>query len=520
MQVTSNEIGVFTISGIPPGRYAISADREGYQHYQTGPGQPDPKILTVTNGQRIEGIVVAMTSVPAITGLIYNPYGQRLAAASVSAYRVEYTPYGRRVVRVATVLSHEGGEYRLFNLTPGYYYVGASYSDQALKPWKSLLELSPNLTKPDDGYSTLYFPREMRIADARAINVSNGEVANIDIPFKESNYFRLSISLILPPPRIPPHPLQNLKIALFPSGADLGSAQDYVIKGSGTRFSVDRLAEGDYVVAALADLQDAGGNIYSGIVSDTRAVHLVENTDVTIPTMNPIAIPGTTLRTTPTALSGSMQIQLTRVDALASQTITADVDASGQFDLLNVGPGTYDVFLKGLPANSYLQETRFVATDRRVLQIKVDETIPPRTWRCRTDPNCPDPPLMSDVPLTALIGSNASSTSGSVVDAQGKKAVSAEVVFVPSDPAARLRKDRYAITYTDTSGAFVVQGLPSGTYNVYAFESLAADIFFDPDLNSQIAPLARPVMLGTGVNRPLDPALKMISRDDLARYVR
>jgi hypothetical protein len=521
LQTSSGAYGVFDFSGILPGRYAISADREGYQHFETGPGHPDSSILTVANGQKIEGVVVAMIPVPGITGTVFSPYSQRLAGASVSAYRVEFTPYGRRVVRTATVLTHEGGEYRLFNLTPAYYYVSASYGDRSLKPWKSLLEISPNLTKPDDGYSTIYFPAEMRIADARAIHISNSEVANIDIAFKESNYFNLSINLILPPAQNPPHPLQNLKIALFPAGSDLGTAQDYVIqaiKGSGTRFSVDRLAEGDYVVVALADFRDAAGNLYSGIVSDTRPIHLIENIEVTIGTMYPIEIPGSVARPSGTALPGSMQIQLMRIDSLASQTITANVDSFGRFNLLNAGPGIYDVYLKGMPANAYLQDSAFVPTDRRLLQIKVDDTVPPRTWRCGVD--CPPPHLVSDFPLIASIGANGGSISGNVVDAQGKKVASAEVVLVPSDPAARLRRDRYAISYTDTAGAFGVQGLPPGLYNVYAFEALDSDIYFDPDFNLQISPLARPVMLGAGSNRPLDPALRVISRDDLARYVR
>jgi hypothetical protein len=515
LQTTSDAVGVFMFSGVPPGRYVISADREGYQHYETGPGKPNPSILTVSNGQKMEGIVVAMNSVPAIAGMVYGPFGQRLAGASVSAYRVDYTPYGRQVVRVAAVLSHEGGEYRLFDLNPGYYYVGVSYSDRSLQPWKSLLEISPNLSRPDEGYSTVYFPREMRIADARAINVSNGEVSNIDIAFKESNYFKLSINLILPPPQIPPHPLQNLKVALFPAGSDLGSAQDYVIQGSGTRFSVDRLAEGDYVLAAVADLRDGTGNTYSGIVSETRSIHLIGNAEVTIPTMYPIEIPGSVLRSAGANLP--RQIQLTRIDALASQTITADVEASGRYNLLNVGPGSYDVLLKGMPANAYLQDVRFLTADHRPLQIQVDETRPPRTWRCDLD--CPPPHLVSDFSLTAIIG-NTNSISGNVVDTQGKKAVSAEVVFVPSDPAARLRRDRYAISYSDTDGTFMAQGLPPGIYNVYAFEKIESDVYFDPDFNTQIAPLGRSVVLAAGANRPLSPALTLISREDLSRYVR
>src|SRR4051812_11298705 len=174
LQVTSNVIGEFQFNGVLPGRYGISAEREGYvpaDQFLPGLRQSAQSILTITAGSKVDGLVVAMNPVPTISGTVYGPVGQRLAGAVVQAYRVQYTPYGRQLIRVASVLSHEGGEYRLFRLAHGYYYVSASYSDRTLRPWKSLLELSPNLTNPDDGYSTVYYPAEMKVADAKVINL-------------------------------------------------------------------------------------------------------------------------------------------------------------------------------------------------------------------------------------------------------------------------------------------------------------------------------------------------------------
>jgi hypothetical protein len=91
----------------------------------------------------------------------------------------------------------------------------------------------------------------MKVADAKVVNLYNGAVANADISFRDTRYFRLSVKILLPPPvpRVPP--LRNTKLALFPVGTDLGSAQDFVVQGSGTSFSVDHLAEGEYVLRPL-----------------------------------------------------------------------------------------------------------------------------------------------------------------------------------------------------------------------------------------------------------------------------
>ena len=513
LQVTSDSIGQFQFNGLPPGRYAISAEREGYvptDQFQTSLRQSAQSILTIAAGSNLDGLVVSMTPVPTISGTVYSPLGQRLAGATVQAYRVQYTPYGRQLVRVASVLSHEGGEYRMFRLAPGYYYVSASYSDRALRSWKSILEISPNLTNPDDGYSTIYYPGELKLADSKVFNLYNGAVVNADIRFQETRYYKLSVKLLLPPPMAKVPPLRNTQLALFPVGTDLGSAEDFVIQGSGTNFYVDHLAEGEYVLVAIADLQDDQGNTYSGIVSDTLPVRLIDNTAVTIATMYPFAIPGTVSG----PLNGA-KIQLVRVDPLANQTFTTNVLANGQFEFMGVGPGTYDVFIQGMPRNAYLLQAGFPYADRRSLQIRIDANLPPRSVH---DEN--EYIVISDVPLTASVNTGGLAVSGRVSDDKGRAVAGAEIILVPTDVSARLRRDRYGITYSDESGAFQLSGMPPGSYTAYAFEKIEPDIHFDPEFNSRISSQGAVVNIGSGLNRPLDRALTVITKDDLLRLTR
>jgi hypothetical protein len=517
LQVTSDAIGQFQFNGVLPGRYAISAEREGYvpvDQFLPGLRQSAQSILTITAGSKVDGLVVTMTPVPTISGTVYNPLGQRLAGVTVSAYRVQYTPYGRQLVRIASVLSHERGEYRLFRLAPGYYYVSASYSDRALRPWKSLLELSPNLTSLDDGYSTVYYPGEMQVANAKVVNLYNGAVVNADIGFKETRYFRLSVKVLLPAPKEKVPPLRNTKLAIFPVGTDLGSAQDFVVQGSGTSFSVDHLAEGEYVLAALADFRDDEGNTYSGIVSDTLPVRLIDNAEVTIAAMYPFVLPGTVTGPLNAANSGGAKIQLVRVDPWANQTFTANVPANGQFTFLGVGPGTYDVFVQGMPRNAYLQQAGFSYADRRLSQIRIDANLPPRSVHDDTQL------LTSDALLMASINIGGLALSGRVVDDKGGAVAGTEIVLVPTDPALRFRRDRYGITYSDASGAFQLSGIIPGSYTAYAFERIEPDIYFDSEFNAQISSKGTLVNVGSGLNRPLDRPLTVITKDDLLRLTR
>lgn len=508
LQTVSDANGRFTLN-VSPGRYALIADRTGYRHsdrFQTASNAPVVSEVTVLDGQRLDTIIVSMVPVPPIAGIIYDVYGQRLAGVPVHAYRVRYSPYGRQLVLAATVLSHEGGEYRLFHLVPGYYAVAASYSDRAIQPWRSFLKLTPNLSSPDDGYSTVYFPSALRISDAKLVNLNvDADAGNTDIAFKESEYYKLTIKLIPPPPQ--GRAMLNQRVALLPLGADIGAAVDYRLKGAGLNFSVDRLALGDYVVVVVADLFDPDGMPYTTIVSNTVPIRVTENTEVTIPLQDPIDLPGrVTINTANNSALRTMQVRLVRTDRAAGQTITASVDNSGRFNLLDVAPGTYDVFLQGMPRGAYIQDVNLPGAQTALGQIRIDSSRPQRV------PDETGTRWRSSAMMTVLLNLNGITAEGVVTDLSGKTAI-ATVALVPNDPVARLREDRYFVTSSDPNGAFLLQGVPAGNYTAYAFQRIEPEIYFDPDFNQKVRTRGTPVVVSN--NGKANVNLTIITSDEL-----
>jgi hypothetical protein len=106
------------------------------------------------------------------------------------------------------------------------------------------------------------------------------------------------------------------------------------------------------------------------------------------------------------------------------------------------------------------------------------------------------------------------------VDDKGGAVAGTEIVLVPTDPALRFRRDRYGITYSDASGAFQLSGIIPGSYTAYAFERIEPDIYFDSEFNAQISSKGTLVNVGSGLNRPLDRPLTVITKDDLLRLTR
>jgi hypothetical protein len=521
--VASDSKGNFEFSTVPPGRYLVSAERDGYfrqEHFQKGySGQPE-SILTLTENQRVVPLTLALTEVPPITGIIYGADGQRLAAAAVHAYKLEYTPYGRQLSMAASELSHEGGEYRLFHLVPGNYLVSAGYSEQAIQSWKSRLKLTPNLSSPDEGYSTVYYPSEVGVVNAKWINLNHPrEADNVDIRFRKTEYYRFTVKVTLPPPAptLSGCPcLRNPKVALLPIGADLDTALDYRIQGKGTDFFVDRLASGDYVLVVVADVDDGDNHSVTRIVSDTRLIRVIKDTDVSIDAQHPFDIPGNVTLTTSGRLPQSMQIQLVRIDQLSTQTIAANVDSSGNFTLSDVGPGVYDVFLRGMPANAFLRDAGLANSDRQMLQVKVSASLPVRQWV--VSPDGTTARSVSIQRLSASLGLSGATAGGRVTDALRKAFPRAEVVLVPASAAVRTRKDRYYVSSSDASGAFQFTGVAPGAYTAFAFQEIEPGIYYDPDFNAQIAPRGTRVNVDTGLGGAIE--LTVITIEDLARYIR
>ena len=82
--------------------------------------------------------------------------------------------------------------------------------------------------------------------------------------------------------------------------------------------------------------------------------------------------------------------------------------------------------------------------------------------------------------LEIVIGANAGRVNGTVTSARGGPLAGITVVAVP-DEGDRSRSDRYKQVASDESGRFRFQGLPPGSYTLFAFEDIEEGAWQDPD---------------------------------------
>src|SRR6266566_885264 len=469
--------GKFRIDAVP-GRYTLTAEREGFvlqldaTHGVTEMGVA----LTLSAGQPISGMALAMIPAPTISGHTYFPNGEPLAAAVVQAYRWRYTPFGRRMKIVKTALTDDSGEYRLFRLTFGEYIVSASYSYRSQRSALNGRQLSANVPDPDEGYTTVFYGGAVSASEAQVVRVAPGlDAGGLNIILSDTPRFSIRGQVVSAVP-LPP----DLKIAFVPEGSDLNlDTSNFISASADGTFELTGVSPGSYLMLAF------GGRLSSPLVP----VH-VGNSNVeklSIPLAPAITVNGRVSiegairpNLAGTNLAG-VKIGLVRRSREIEQRIEVFAGGDGAYTLPDVGPGEYDVLVERVPSGTYTRSIRYGGRD-----------VLSDAMRIGIDPND-----SLDVSLSPMTGT---------VEGHGSERVDVpspgvQVVLVP-EVRLRRRPDRYIVGLTDVSGNFQLTGVPPGQYTAFAFEQIEPEAYYafayDPSVSARFADRAASVNVNQG----------------------
>jgi hypothetical protein len=400
----------------------------------------------LNSGQKLEQVNLRVPSAPTISGTVYDVFGERLAAARVQAYRMIYTLYGQRLRAVKSTISDDFGEYRLFWLNPGEYYVAAHYTERDQRSSMTGLRLSPNVTNPDEGLGTIYLGGVFLPAQAQKVFLSAaGDATNVSLSFKETQRFTVKGQL-----NSPAGPA-CARVAFVSDGGVLSEDADFITEGCGT-YEIRGVTPGNYVLLALG----------KGIASDLVRIS-VSNRDVSanVALSQTIEIRGQVsvdFKRTNANLTRT-KVELIRSTREVDHRITAPINPDGSFTLENVGPGEYDVVLNPLPPEMFVRSIRVGPRDITFARLYVDST------RLGT----------LDISLSTAGGS----VEGVAVDRSGRPMTGVQIVIVPAaSAAARNREDRYKVVTTDAVGNFRASGIAPGAYTAFAFEQIEPGAYF------------------------------------------
>ena len=159
--------GRYELKQLPAGLYTVSASRPNYvahtfgQKRQGGAGTR----IDVTDGQTIAAVDFKLMRAGVITGRVVDEVGDPVTDVQVMPLRLQYANGTRQLFPSNRAGStNDLGEFRIFGLAPGRYYLSAVYRN-----------MMGGDTDDRSGYSPTYYPGTGNMAQAERITIAAGQ---------------------------------------------------------------------------------------------------------------------------------------------------------------------------------------------------------------------------------------------------------------------------------------------------------------------------------------------------------
>ncbi len=194
---STDEHGHFRITDVRPGSYLFRAAKSGYaeQAYRPEPDGP-PAMLELDCSKNLEGVLFRLSRAGVILGRVVNEDGEPVAGVQMDAWpapkggvglwKDPYNPF-RSLYGVKT---NDLGEYRLYGLLPGSYYVQATDEGESGVGRMPAGKGFYKWTNP--GHPQVYFPGVGTLAAAQKITIRAGQEIRADFFLRPEKAYRIS----------------------------------------------------------------------------------------------------------------------------------------------------------------------------------------------------------------------------------------------------------------------------------------------------------------------------------------
>ncbi len=455
-QVLTDSQGRFSLS-VSPGQYRIAARLEGFVSRQLGQrSDASPGTLVRLEArQRLSNAVIDLVPTGTITGRIFDTDGRPKEGIAVSLATRSWTPDGRRAMRpafetgVRAATTNDLGEYRLYWIPPGDYYLAAR-GNAAL----GTIGFAPT-------YVTTYYPGTDEAAQAAAIKVQPGaELGGISFTMSQIHTTNVMGRLVSPVADV----ADSVTILNMTRLSDSVAYETtpVVFNNETKTFAAARVPPGRYKI--LATLRIPNKFNLSGEVLVDVGENPVQNVLVTVTPSRQIT-GKISFEDSLSTVRGSLDkreilVALKAESAGPFLSTTGTVNPDGTFAVPDVAVLNYTVAVMGLTEDFYISSARMGGTD--ILQ---------RGFQLNGDPSGP-----MEISISGLGGR----IEGLIRTAQGESASAARVVLVPELPL-RHRIDSFKVTSTDQYGRFSLRGVAPGSYKLFAWDEVPMGAYFDPD---------------------------------------
>jgi protocatechuate 3,4-dioxygenase beta subunit len=242
---STDEHGRYAFEDLPAGKYHIVVQKGSYVPSGYGQGDPfqAPRLLELRPGQRVQNVDVGLQRGGVIAGRITDEAGEPVPHIGVRVLRT-YRMEGRRMLVPGAFpfssRTDDRGDYRVFGLAPGEYYVSASGLDAG--------DVGMNVEGDVEGAVRTYFPGTPDLDEAQRVAVGPGEqVLSVNFALDPSQPFSISGTVVDSTGQPPAMAHVTAEHSTDLTGMNLGGEA----KPDGS-FIIRNLSPGKYLVAVRA----------------------------------------------------------------------------------------------------------------------------------------------------------------------------------------------------------------------------------------------------------------------------
>ena len=466
--VRTNGTGEFAFPNLAPGQYTLTVTCDGFIRRQF------PKPIVLGRGQAASNIVFELDPAPTAAGWVLDLLGDPIADVMVEALRRTYDVRGNpRWTRVATGLTNDRGEYRVFWLDPGdYFFYARSPQPDA------------NDASPQNPVAPTYFPGVTTPEEAKSLRLDIGREVRVDFRLNHAAVWSVNGHTML---ETSGHPVAA-SVTLVPPAEDPSfsryHAQSAAAGSSPGEFDMEGVTPGSYILIAKSG---SGAQELTAIKRiEIRAVQVAPRAgfSATLALSPPTAIGGRFfLESRETADLRRASVSLTSVDPDLPSPRPASPQLDGQFLLSGVLQGSYVLDVSNLPQDMYLKAARFGDDDVLEKPLALGQR-------------------QGTTPLQILIASDGGHVQVAAYNAKSQLHPGASVVLVPDAPR-RHRREQYRVATSGDDGLATFRGIPPGNYKLFAWEDLEPNAYLNAAYLEVYESSGVPMKIGSADNPPI-----------------
>jgi hypothetical protein len=467
--------GRFEFDEIDAASFTMSVERHGYERHTT-------ETLRMEAGGTLTNVVIKLVPTRNVTGTVSGRIrdaqsGRPIAGISITLLRRQYSAEGQVAYEdTASTITNDLGEYRLYWVPPGRYYVVADGSPRLLMT---------NSNNVQQRYGAALYPGTLEIERASAIDLRGGkEVSGIDLALARPAAYRIRGRIVDSKTGQPPAQAR-VQVNFVHTRGNTSSNLPYNAQ-NGTFEAID-LIPGTYEVNAswdeakdstLAVIENSDVDGLFLTLSSSTADRPQISGRITVDGELP---PGSTFQ----SVGVYLQNADTRWNSQTSDGPSVRASDDGSFVLKDIPEGLFRVGIIWMPPGFYLKEARLDGEDAL--------GVPTRFSRGRN--------------LEIVLSSRGGKLEG-VLRSDGPGQVSdASVVLVPN--TTRERSELFKSVSVDKDGRFTISGIAPGDYKLFAWDNLEGHEYFDPEVLKRFEDKGTRVRVVPSSNQTID--LKTLS---------